>query len=192
MFNRLKIIIVMVFLLSLVHYGIEGQIRRSIYSDIKAHKIGDVLTIIISERTTSLNRADARTSKQNQMSIDNTAGTGFLDFLPGFGAESETQNQYQGSGQVTSTGQFSSTMSARIQKILEDGNYLIKGARIIDTNGEKQITELTGVVRPLDISSDNTILSSQIADVQVYYKGKGVVEQGHRPGIFTRIINWIF
>ena len=192
MFNRLKIIIIIVFLLSLVHYGIEGQIRRSIYSDIKAHKIGDVLTIIISERTTSLNRADARTSKQNQMSIDNTAGTGFLDFLPGFGAESETQNQYQGSGQVTSTGQFSSTMSARIQKILEDGNYLIKGARIIDTNGEKQITELTGVVRPLDISSDNTILSSQIADVQVYYKGKGVVEQGHRPGIFTRIINWIF
>jgi len=192
MFNKLKIIIVMMFLLSLVHYEIAGQIRRSIYSDIKAHKIGDILTIIINEKTTSLNMADARTSKQNQMSVDNTAGAGILDFIPGFGAESETQNQYQGSGQVTSTGQFSSTMSARIQKILEDGNYLIKGTRIIDTNGEKQITELTGLVRPLDISSDNTILSSQIADVQVYYKGKGIVEQGHRPGIFTRIINWIF
>ena len=192
MFNKLKIIIVMMFLLSLVHYGIEGQIRRSIYSDIKAHKIGDILTIIINEKTTSLNMADARTSKQNQMSIDNTAGAGILDFLPGFGAESETQNQYQGSGQVTSTGQFSSTMSARIQKVLEDGNYLINGTRVIDTNGETQVTELTGVVRPLDITSDNTILSSQIADIHVYHKGKGVVEQGHRPGIFTRIFNWIF
>jgi len=126
------------------------------------------------------------------MSIDNSAGTGFLDFLTGFGAESETQNQFQGNAQVTSSGQFSSTMSVRIQKILEDGNYLISGTRVVDTNGETQVTELTGVVRPLDISSDNTILSSQIADIHVYHKGKGIVEQGHRPGIFTRIINWIF
>ena len=192
MFNKLKIIIIMIFLLSLVHYGIEGQIRRSIYSDIKAHKIGDLLTIIINERTTSLNRSDASTSKQNQMSIDNSAGIGILDFLTGFGAESETQNQFQGNAQVTSTGQFSSTMSVRIQKILEDGNYLISGTRVVDTNGEMQVTELTGVVRPLDISSDNTILSSQIADIHIYHKGKGIVEQGHRPGIFTRIINWIF
>jgi len=182
----------MIILLSSIHYGIEAQGMRSIYSDIKAHKIGDVITIIIDEKTTSLNKSDTRTSKQNQMSIDNTAGAGILDFIPGFNAESETENQYEGSGRVTSTGQFASTMSARIQKILEDGNYLISGTRVVDTNGEKQITELTGVVRPLDISSDNTILSSQIADIHVYHKGTGVVEQGHRPGIFTRIINWVF
>ena len=192
MFNRLKIIITMIFLLSLFHYSIDGQIRRSIFSDIKANKVGDILTIIINEETTSLNRSDASTSKQNQMSVDNTAGAGFLDFIPGFNAESATQNQYQGSGQVRSTGQFNSTMSARIQKVLEDGNYLISGTRVIDTNGESQVTELTGVVRPLDITSDNTILSSQIADIHVYHKGKRVVEQGRRPGIFTRIFNWIF
>ena len=192
MFYRLNIITIMIILLSLIHYRVEGQGMRSIYSDIKAYKVGDVLTIIVNEKTISSNISDARTSKRNQMNIDNTAGTGILDFIPGFGAESETQNQYQGSGQVTSTGQFTSTMSARIQKILEDGNYLISGARVVDTNGEKQITEITGVVRPRDITPGNTILSSQIADIHIYHKGKGIVEQGHRPGIFTRIINWIF
>ena len=120
MFNRLKIIIVMVFLLSLVHYGIEGQIRRSIYSDIKAHKIGDLLTIIINERTTSLNRSDARTSKQNQMSIDNSAGAGILDFLTGFGAESETQNQFQGNGTERSDSGCKKGQLVSYSKILEN------------------------------------------------------------------------
>lgn len=188
---KFKFIMVVSFLLFAIFWNIGGQTRRSIYSDIKAYKVGDVITIIINEATTSSNKSNATTSKQNQLSVDNTAGTGFLNFIPGFNAASSSKNQFQGSGQVTTTGQFNSRMSARIQKILEDGNYLISGTRVIDTNGETQVTEFTGVVRPLDISPTNTILSSQMADIHIYYKGKGVIDQGNRPGIFTRIINWI-
>lgn len=170
----------------------DGQLRRSIYSDLKANKVGDILTIVIDERTTSQNQSDTRTTKNNELSVNNNAGTGFLDFIPGFGIDSEMENQYSGSGQVTSSGVFTSQMSARISKVLEDGNYLISGTRILDVHGEKQITQITGVVRPHDITSNNTILSSQISDIHVYYKGKGIIDQGHRPGIFTRLINWIF
>ena len=82
---RLSAIVILIALgLSLVYYSTDGQIRRSIFSDIKANKVGDILTIIINEETTSLNRSDASTSKQNQMSVDNTAGAGILDFIPGF------------------------------------------------------------------------------------------------------------
>jgi flagellar L-ring protein precursor FlgH len=191
MHYKIKFMMFVSFLLLATFWNVGGQTRRSIYSDVKAYKVGDVITIIINEATTSSNKSDTKTSKQNQMNVDNTAGTGFLNFIPGFNATSSSKNQYQGSGQVTTTGQFNSRMSARIQKVLEDGNYLISGTRVIDTNGETQVTEFTGVVRPLDVSPNNTILSSQIADIHIYYKGKGVVEQGHRPGIFTRIINWI-
>ena len=191
MINKMRVLILL-FLLTFYINNAEGQLRRSIYSDMKAYKVGDIITIVINEQTTSLNRSDTRTSKQNQLEVNSEAGTGFLDFLNPFSANTETQNQYQGTGQITSTGQFNSRMSARIQKVLEDGNYLISGTRVVDTNGEKQITEITGIVRAQDITPTNTVLSSQIADIQVYYKGSGVVNQGNRPGILTRIINWIF
>ncbi|MFC1558298.1 flagellar basal body L-ring protein FlgH [candidate division KSB1 bacterium] len=170
----------------------DCQLRRSIYSDLKANKVGDVLTIVIDERTTSQNQSNTQTSKQNELSINSNAGTGFLDFLPGFGIDSDMENQYSGSGQVTSSGVFTSQISARITKVLESGNYLIRGTRILDVHGEKQITEITGEIRPHDLTSNNTILSSQISDIHVYFKGKGVIDQGQRPGLFARLINWIF
>ncbi len=170
----------------------DCQIRRSIYSDLKANRVGDVLTIVIDERTTSKNQSNTQTSKQNDLSVNSNAGAGFLDFIPGFGVDSKMENQYSGSGQVTSSGVFTSQMSAQIRKILENGNYLIRGTKILDIHGEKQITEITGVIRPHDLTSNNTILSSQISDIHVYYKGKGVIDQGHRPGVFARLINWIF
>ncbi len=192
MIGRLKITFLIIFLISIFNNRLEAQIRRSIYSDLKAHKIGDVVTILVNEQTSSANKAETRTSKQNEMGIDNKAGTGFIDFLTGFSASTSSDNQYQGSSQIVTSGQFNASISVRIFKILEDGNFLIKGARVMDVNGEKQVTELTGVVRPQDITSSNTILSSKVADVHIFHKGNGVVEQGHRPGFFTRIINWIF
>jgi len=190
--DKIKIMILIMFFAAFLVSKLEGQIRRSIYSDVKAHKVGDIVTILIKEQTSSTNKSETSTSKDNQMEIDNAAGTGFLDFLPGFGATSKSNNRYQGTAQIVSSGQFSAQISARIQKVLEDGNYLIRGVRVLDTNGERQTTEITGVVRPQDITPDNTILSSMIADVQINHIGKGVIQQGNRPGLFTRIINWIF
>lgn len=168
------------------------KLRRSIYSDLKANKIGDVLTIVINEKTTSKNQSNTQTSKQNDLSVNSNAGSGFLDFLPGFGVDSKMKNQYSGSGQISSSGIFTSRMSAQIRKVFENGNYLIRGTRVLDVHGEKQTTEITGIIRPQDLTTNNTILSSQISDIHVYYKGKGVIDQGQRPGLFTRLINWIF
>ncbi len=190
--DKIKIMILIMFFAAFLGSELKGQIRRSIYSDIKANKVGDIITILISEQTSSANKSETSTRKDNQMQIDNKAGTGFLDFLPGLGASSKSNNRYQGTAQIISSGQFSARISARIQKILEDGNYLIRGVRVLDINGEKLTTEITGVVRPQDITSDNTILSSMIADVQINHIGTGVIQQGNRPGFFTRIINWLF
>ena len=192
MINKKKAALYIILLVVFMSYTTMGQLRRSIYSDIKAHKVGDVITIIINEQTTSQNNSDTKTTKQNQLEIDSEAGSGFLNFLNPFSAKTETQNQYQGTGQVSSTGLFNSRMSARVEKVLEDGNYLISGTRVVDSDGEKRITEVSGIVRPMDISPSNSILSSQIANIHIYHRGSGVIEQGHRPGLFTRLINWIF
>ena len=105
---------------------------------------------------------------------------------------SKSNNNYQGQGNTSSQEQLSSQLSAVIIQVREDGNLLVRGSREVDVNGEKRITEITGVIRPSDINENNSILSSQIAELQIFHKGKGVVEQGQRPGIVMRLINWIF
>ena len=83
-------------------------------------------------------------------------------------------------------------MSARIVEITDAGNLVIEGERTITVNGEKQISKLRGVVRPEDISGQNTVFSYRLADAVITYTGKGDVNSAQKPGFFTRIINWIF
>ncbi|RKY87059.1 hypothetical protein DRQ09_05120 [candidate division KSB1 bacterium] len=167
---------------------------ESLFGDVKAYKIGDVITIIISENSQASNVSNTQTNKQNQLSVQSNFGK-LLGELTGRLAgkiSSNTQNRFRGSGQTSSQGKLITTISARIVEITENGNFLIRGSKEIETNGEKVTTVVSGVIRREDISPDNTIYSTQIADAHIYHDGKGVVKQGNRPGLFTRIINWIF
>ena len=63
---------------------------------------------------------------------------------------------------------------------------------MIDINGESEIIYVTGSVNPFIIPASNTVESYRIADLQVSYKGKGVISEGTRPGVFVRFLNWVF
>ena len=165
---------------------------RSLYADVRASQVGDIITLVINENTSASNQNNAETNKQSDVSISNSAGTGKLKFIPGLGLESANQNRFQGSAQITSAAQLSTRISTRIAKVLENGYFMIEGVREIETNGEKTALNVTGIVRPADLTNGNTILSSQVAELQIFLTGKGVATDGHRPGIFTRILNWIF
>lgn len=165
----------------------------SLFADVKASRVGDIITMVISENTSSSNLNNTQTDKRAELTMNNQAGTGALkSLIPGFGATSTNRNRFQGTGSVSSNSQLTSRVSARIVKVLENGYYMIEGSKEVETNGEKNTMSITGVIRPEDIASNNTVLSSQVAELQVFLTGKGVSTQGNRPGIFTRILNWIF
>lgn len=186
------IFIICLFTLNIFGQQVYNKRAGNLYADVKARKIGDVITILIQESTQSLNQSQTNTSKENALKSESQAGTGLMKFFPSMSLDHTQSNEFAGTGKVESRGQFSSTMSIIIKDIREDGNYLVMGSKVVDTNGEKTVTQVTGVVRPEDISSDNTLYSSQIADMQIFHSGSGVVEKGNRPGFFTRLINWIF
>ena len=83
-------------------------------------------------------------------------------------------------------------MSARVVKVLENGNLVVEGSKVVEINEEKEIIKIKGVVRPQDIEADNTIYSYNIADAEITYSGKGTVHNGHRPGLLSKLLNWIF
>lgn len=83
-------------------------------------------------------------------------------------------------------------MTVSVIHIRENGDLVIEGTRAVTINDEQELLFLSGVVRSRDISQDNTIYSYQIADAQISTKSRGAITDGHRPGIFTRFLNWLF
>ena len=158
------------------------------YSERKAHRVGDIITIIINETSSATNKAATSTKGQNSLKL--TAGTGPLKFLPG--ASTAVNNSFSGNASTTRSGKLTAKITATIIKCLPNGNYLVKGTRRIMVNSEIQEIEISGVIRPDDIQPDNTILSTYLANAQVVYKGKGAVGDIQRPGLLNKLFQFLF
>ena len=166
--------------------------RGSLFSDYKAFKEGDIVTIYIVEFSTGSNETKTDTKKETEFSLQSSGGTGALKFIPLFGAKVNDGSSFDGQGITSSRGILKAKMSARIVKVLENGNLVIEGTREVQVNDEKQITVLSGVVRPEDITGDNVVYSYNIADAKITYRGKGTVTGGSKPSLITRLLNWVF
>jgi len=197
-------ILILLFPISVLVFGAVGSARAdgggSLYSDIKASKVGDVLTVLIFESSSASNRAETSTKKgdaiKGNLAASGAKGIGALSFLPLYGAKGSVtagvEKEYKGTGATSRSGTLTAQISVMVTEVKENGNLVIKGERVIEVNREKQIITLTGEVRPEDISSDNTVHSYNIANARISYTGKGIVSTAKRPGLLARIFNWLF
>lgn len=160
----------------------------SLFSNVKAHAVGDILTVMITENSSA--SSDAKTATENQHDIGGGGGEGALQFIPLWGIQQKSK--YDGKGNTTRKGALSAVMSVRIVEALPGGQFRIEGQREIKRNGETERMNLTGVIRSRDISPGNTISSTAIAEAAISYEGDGDVANGNEPGFLTRVINWFF
>jgi flagellar L-ring protein precursor FlgH len=171
--------------------GDFGQ-SSSLYTDIKAHKIGDILTVNIYENAKATNQIESKTEKNGKFSTQGGPGTGILDFIPLWSADGENKNSYDGKGENLRNQSLRAKMSVTVIDVRENGDLVIKGSRTIGISKDKETMTLTGVVRQKDISPGNTIDSYLIADAEISYTGKGAANAAGRPGIIMRFLNWLF
>jgi len=155
-------------------YPVEGS--SSIYTEKRARRIGDVITVLIQENTNASQAADSQYQKSGNVAFGAGTGIGSLgqNVLNttnniGVGASSAHQGQGSSSRSTTVTGE----MTAKIVSVLPSGNYMIEGPRYVEVNEDKQTVEVTGEIRPDDISSDNTISSSRVANAKIKLTGTG-------------------
>ncbi|UCC78324.1 MAG: flagellar basal body L-ring protein FlgH [Candidatus Zixiibacteriota bacterium] len=165
---------------------------KSLYTDIKAHKIGDILTVIISENARASNKAKSITKKSTTASVEGGPGIGGLDFFAPFGMAAENESEFDGEGRTEKDGSLTARMTVKVVGINPNGDLLVEGHRILDINNDQETLFLSGIVREKDITPANTIYSFQIGDAEISYKGKGQSHDGSRPGFFTRLVNWLF
>ena len=99
---------------------------------------------------------------------------------------------FDGSGVTTRSGKLSGRMTGLVDAVLPNGNLRIQGKRMVTVNGEEQIMVLTGIVRPEDISSNNVVRSTYIADARIEYYGMGVISEKQYPGWMARMFDRVW
>ena len=160
----------------------------SLFTDRKAYRVGDVITIVIRENAAASSNSQTQTNYKSEVS--GGPGTGTLGFVNVWGLDSE--NKYNGDGKTQRSGQLSAEMTARIIEMLPNGHFKLEGSRSVRINGEFETIVVSGIARLSDITPDNKILSTSIADAAIAYDGKGDVGHAGSPGLFTKILNWLF
>jgi flagellar L-ring protein precursor FlgH len=169
------------------------------FTDVRAHRVGDIVTINIVETSraskeakTDLNRdSEIEAGLTNLLGYESGIGLG-SDFAPETSLDLNFNTDYRGNGKTSRNETMIAQISARIIQILPNGNLVIRGSREITVNFEKQYIIVQGVVRPVDISPNNTIQSTKIADARIDYTGKGDVTQQQRKGWGTRLLDFIW
>jgi flagellar L-ring protein FlgH len=177
---------------TVIYYNCLAAEVPNLFSDQSALRVDDILTILIVESAKAGTESKTNTGKTQSFGVESNGGTGALRFLPKFGGSGSADIGYDGKGATSRTGSLNATIAVRVTKVLDNGNLVIEGTKVVEVNDEKGLIKVTGIVRPRDIQPNNFIYSSSIADAQITYSGKGAVNDGHRPGILARIINWIF
>ncbi|MEA3223097.1 MAG: flagellar basal body L-ring protein FlgH [Thermodesulfobacteriota bacterium] len=171
----------------------------NIYSDAKARKVGDIVIVQIIESASATKEAKTNAEKTNEVDSSITDLIGLpLDeatikgrsITPSVGASTSTN--FEGDADTSRKGDVSGTLPARIMRILPSDNMVISGKKQIRVNGEIQYMILSGIIRPEDISANNTISSTCVADMRLDYYGSGILADAQRRGFMSGIIDKVW
>ena len=162
----------------------------SIYSDIKAHNVGDLITVHIIESSNASRESKVKSSSSTDMSMDGSVAGTLTDYLPLFGAASKISNILDGSEGTEQKDQLTGRISVTIMEETENGMFFIKGKRILEVNGEMNTIQLEGYIRERDISTDNTVFSYNIANAEIIYSKGGTLENVVNPRKVQKWLTW--
>lgn len=174
-----------------------GNQMNYLFVDHKARAVGDTLTIIITESSSTTQKASTTTKKNTDQSYGVPSIGKSSNFINKtldkiFPFSNSSDSSFNGTGSTTRSGNFNGRLSVVVKEVLPNGDFLVEGNQNIKVNKENQEITITGIVRPVDITPYNTVLSTQVGNAQIAYKGKGVVGNTQREGILTRILNFVF
>ena len=164
--------------------SLYSQRGTSLFADKKDLQVGDIIQIVISEDLTSksTNKRELSSTRDNSLGGGLLASTGTnglssvsnkINSTLGVGFSTNSDSSDKGSVKTSLDETFDTTVSAIIEETYENGNYYIKGRKEMLIEGQRQEIIVSGVIRPYDITSDNSINSSQIADLKLLYDKDG-------------------
>ena len=166
-----------------------------LFADVKARRVGDVLTVVLNEATTASKNAETKTSKTS--AITDTGPTLFgksimTKGVPILDTTLSGSHAFNGSGAATEGNSFVGSLTVTVTGVERNGNLQVEGDKSLKLNQGDEFIHISGVVRPADIATNNVVTSDKLADAHISYSGKGVIANANNMGWLTRFFNSVF
>ncbi len=169
----------------------QGRAVR-LFEDTKAFRIGDLLSVTLSEATNASKSAETTTAKEDEITIG--AGT-LLGSTPTYNGNQvlnnalDSEREFTGSGDSSQSNSLSGQITVMVVDLLPNNNMLVRGEKLIGLNQGSEFIRISGIVRPQDVSSDNVIVSTKLANARIYYGGGGAIAEANTKGWLSRFFD---
>ena len=164
----------------------------NLYGDRRARDVGDLLTITLSENTQAQTTANTATSKESELALGTPTIFGAPVTLGGrdiLGASATGSRDFTGRGNSAQSNRLQGNVTVTVIQRMPNGNLVVQGQKNLRLNQGDELVQVQGIVRPGDISQDNTVPSSRVAEARIVYGGRGAVAQSNAQGWLSRFFN---
>jgi flagellar L-ring protein precursor FlgH len=173
----------------------------TLYSDQVARRAGDLITIMVKETTSVSERHKTENKRENTIDaaislvpgtnqVPAQVGTASAGKLPALKAASE--KEFKGEGKVEAEGEVKAVITGRVIDVLDNGNLLVEGRRLVRVNQDTKTILITGIIRTADIQANNTVLSEKLHNFQVSIEGEGPLSRTSQEGWLGQILDVVW
>ena len=168
----------------------QGQ-ANSIYSDIKAHRVGDLITVQLVESTSANKNANSQQSKDSSLGLDALKVGGQTVNVDGYDTSIAMggNNSFKGQSKSAQSNSLQGNISVSVVKVLPNGNLMVRGEKWVMLNNGNEYIRVTGVVRSEDVNADNTVLSQRVGNARIQYGGTGDFANSQERGWLAQFFN---
>lgn len=167
---------------------------QSLYEDRRARRIGDILTIVLSERTSSSKKADTEIKKDNNISFDEATLLGDAVSLGDYSLSTSLAQtrDFEGEAASDQSNSLNGSIAVTVADILPNGLLEVRGEKWMTLNNGEEFIRVRGLVRPEDIQPDNSVLSTRLADARITYSGTGEFADANKQGWVSKFFNSVY
>ena len=155
----------------------------------RQYRVGDVLTVILQERTAASRSALTDTSRAAEITAKAPATSGLLSKL-NLGGESTLKSE--GKGSANQTAELTGAISVTISEVLPNGNLVIRGEKQLALSEGSEFVQVAGIVRPEDVAPDGSVQSRRLANAQIAYRGTGELANASKGGWGTQLLHRVW
>ena len=175
----------------------------TLFNDVRAHRIGDIITISLIERMSANKKDEAKYDKSNNQDYgistpftvntpDNVVGdvvNKVTSPIRGLGFGYGSESSFAGKSRVKQDSSLTGSIAVTVVEVIPNGNLVVRGEKWITIHDGDEVVQFAGIIRPEDIQPDNTIASEKVADVRLVYKDVGISGDSARAGVATQWLN---
>ncbi len=168
----------------------DGGPGAALVRDTRAFRVNDLLTIRVTESTSGTNASTTELAREADANFNAPFVFGLENLDRAL--ESGSRSEFSGDGTTSRSSQLVGAITARVVRVLPNGDLVIAGQKTVAINRERQVLTLVGSVRPVDVNANNEVLSAKVGDLTVRLWGRGEVDATVRQGWFMRVMQRIW